>query len=312
MSTTTERRPLRLRHDLAVPDPFEPPTPPEIPNPEPGDSVPIGNPCPGCGMIRDHWVYNPFIQASRKHHGWVVHRARVCACPGSDPHARTVCPPAKPLAHDQEWLDRTFSQGGGPLRQTFVSFHLDLQPSLKPAYQAVQSYALRFQHGQAIRGIYLAGPPCTGKSHLVNAVVNAARALGHPSLSLSAAQLLDHLLPDAPLDADERAAQAQRRQILRAAPLLAIRNLFAAPLLPSELRALDLLLEYRESRGLTTHVTAPYPAALVPHHVKADRALLLPLVYRLARMTDTPITLPPTTAPFTPAMARALEKETGA
>jgi hypothetical protein len=36
---------------------------------------------------------------------------------------------------------------------------------------------------------------------------------------------------------------------------------------------------------------------------------LVPLAQRLARLTDVPITLPPNTPPFTPAMARALERD---
>jgi DNA replication protein DnaC len=313
---TAKRRPhrrntaglLRLRHDLAIRDPFEPPVPPDVPEPEPGDTVPIGNPCPVCGTIRDHWVFNPFLEASKKHHGWVIHRSRICACPGSDPHVLPDgAPKPLPHSHDQDWLDREFAQRG-TRRQTFPTFRLDLQPRLKPAYQAAQSYACRFQHAEVARGVYLAGPPCTGKSHLVNAVVNAARALGHPALSLSAPHLFEYLTPDHRLDPAERPDALLRRQALRGVPVLALRNLFAAPLLPSELRELDLLLEYRESRGLTTHVTAPYEAGQIPTHIKADRALLLPLAYRLARLTDTPITLPPTTPPFTPAMARALEK----
>src|SRR5205823_4348064 len=62
-------------------NPKSPISPPEIDNPQPGDSVPIGNPCPVCGTLRDSWVYNPFLKSSQIHHGWVRHHALLCQCP---------------------------------------------------------------------------------------------------------------------------------------------------------------------------------------------------------------------------------------
>src|SRR2546427_5763834 len=107
---------------IVLEDPFDPPAPPAVENPQPGDMVPIGNPCPVCGTLRDSWIYHPFLKASQKHHGWVIHRARICACPESDPFARPAHDtPPRPLGLDQEWLDTEFRQRL-VRAQTFVTF----------------------------------------------------------------------------------------------------------------------------------------------------------------------------------------------
>jgi hypothetical protein len=282
--------------------------PPDPPDPSPGDEAPAGDPCPHCGEARLWWVYNPY--ARRTLNGWTKHRTWVCACPESDPHHPAAGRPARPAAMevDQRWLDGQFLQRP-TYGQTFLSFRCPEASPLRPLLEAVQAFAQRGDHAGG-RGLYLAGPPSIGKGHLASALVNAARARGIPALSMTAAFLLDVSLSAVKETEEEADARADRRKALRAVPVLAIRDLFRQPLLPTEVKELDLLLDYREGRDLTTHFTSPYAFAqlrVLSNQTDARAAL----VRRIERLTERELVAPPRTPPFTERMAQASREAGG-
>jgi DNA replication protein DnaC len=303
----------RLRHDLKVTDTdpsaaapnarldddlFEPPA---IPRPELGQTIPNGNPCPLCGMERDSLIYNPFVQKSRRTGGWVRHTSRICACPGSDPAAHFPPPPPRPL-YDQRWLDREFGQEA-TRRQTLLTFDLAAQPRLKAMHAAAQGWALRFQEGDRLKGLWFVGPAGIGKGHLASAAANAARSCGQPVLSITPPHLFDLILTDYREEAEEHDRRKRRRQAVRAVPVLALRGLFLAPMLPAELKELDLLLQHREERGLATHVTSPIGPSLVRSRASANPDLYQAIAARLARMTEPPLIVAADTQPYRPSHA---------
>jgi len=145
-----------------------------------------------------------------------------------------------------------------------------------------------------------AGAPQTGKAHLAAALVNAAREGGFTALALSQARLLDLTLPESGDTAEEREDRRLRRKAVRVVPVLAIHDLLPTPLLPSQLAELDLLLEYRADRGRVTHFTAfEAPARLRQRpdwgRLKEPAAALR---HRIEAMTELPLTLHPSAAPY--------------
>jgi hypothetical protein len=232
--------------------------------------------------------------------GWVQYRERICACPGSDPYQAVGGRVAAPV-YGQGWLDREFGQRQ-ERRQTLLSFMPTPRSPLGPLWQGVNRYAREYRLGQS--GLYLAGPPSIGKSHLVSGLVNAARGLGATGLSMTASRLLDLSLPERGEPEETQEARQRRRRALRAVSVLALRDLFRQPLRPTEVKELDLLLEYREERGLTTHFTSPFTPdqmRVSPGNTDARAAL----VRRSERMVVEVLAAPPRTAPFTERMARA-------
>lgn len=103
-----------------------------------------------------------------------------------------------------------------------------------------------------------------------------------------------------------RQQHALRRRALHAVPVLAIKAMFTGPVMPGELRELDLLPEEREAHARDTPFAAPFPVNQLPRRVPGDPSQLA--AHRLAHLTDTAITLPPNAHPFTPEMQRAVER----
>lgn len=238
-------------------------TAPTISHPTPGQSIPQGDPCPRCGVLRQHWVYNPFVRDSKEHAGWVLWRSQLCDCPNPEEERFTrlrahTLPPTP--AHDQAWLDRELNREA-TRHLTFASFSRRSAPALAPALAFCQHYAAqqRPHQNRMPPGLFLAGPASPEREHLLAALANAARANGCPTALVSHCQIIERLtLPER---AQEWEQERQRvcTRILRNVPLLAIAGLLSVPITPVELKNLFSLIDHRARAGLTTHFSAHAP-----------------------------------------------------
>jgi DNA replication protein DnaC len=214
--------------------------------------------------------------------------------PGPDHDPRCpAAPPAPDGPGSQRWLDAQFQQRA-IRRQTFVTFHREIEPRREATYEAMREYATRFtEHTR--RGLYLSGAPHTGKARLVAALVNAARGEGCTALVLSQARLLARTMPRPGEDPEEQEERRLRRKALRVVEVLAIRDLLGAPLRPAYVAELLRLLEDRARRGLVTHFTA----AETPRELRrrldpsGRQKLLAALLDRVESLTAPPLVVPP-------------------
>jgi hypothetical protein len=286
--------------------------PPRVRNPEVGQVVPVPDPvyrCRHCGSSRAQWVYAPMMRSSVE--GWVFHRETLC-CPAVDPHhereaaAAVGSGPAAKLS--QAELDRVFVQEGVQ-RQTFASFDRKASPKLKPVVEALERYAREFDPGTTRQGVFVAGIAGLGKSHLVNALVNEARRLRAPAVSLSLTRLFDLTCPERGETAAERDERNERRRLLRLVPVLALRDFGRHELTAPEVKELGLLLEYREDRGLVTHGTGTETPARLRGRPDWGRQkdAVCALFYRIERLCHPILTCDPAAAPYTAMQARTRE-----
>jgi hypothetical protein len=176
------------------------------------------------------------------------------SCPCSCSCSNRPRTPVRVIALSQADLDHEFVQYA-VRPQTFLVFDRRRWPRLAPVFPAVERYAHAFQPDHTRHGVFLAGRAGIGKSHLIHVLINQARALGLPALSLTLTQLLALTLPERGEPPEQREERYDRRRILRRVPVLAIRDLGRRDLRDGEIEELSLLLEHREDAGLVTHFT---------------------------------------------------------
>lgn len=231
---------------------------PEVDNPGIGDSVPTGRQCAGCGSLNQFWVMNPFVKKSKANGGWVLYEPRICRCPGSDPNEalEKQLTMRERIPYDQAWLNTQFHQRQA-LKQTFLTFDLSKNPKARPLFTAAHDFAQRLGQGLPEKGLLLAGPSGIGKGHLLAALAAAARLHGHAAVTISAPQLLEETQASSDDGSDERRDKKERFAVLKALPLLCLKDLLLQPLAPSAVAFLDRLLEARSERGGLTCLSAP-------------------------------------------------------
>lgn len=233
---------------------------PEVVNPGIGDTVPTGRQCAGCGSLNQFWVMNPFVKASKANGGWVLYEPLICRCPGSDPNERLEkqLTRTERIPYDQAWLNTQFHQRHA-LKQTFLTFNPGANPKARPLYDAAHAFAHTFAHSRLLpeKGLLLVGPAGIGKGHLLAALAACARLHGHAAVTLSAPQLLEETFGSSDDGADERRDKRERMAVLKALPLLCLKDLLLMPLPPSAVAFLDRLLEARFERGGLTCLSAP-------------------------------------------------------
>lgn len=224
--------------------------PPGIETPAVGMTVPAGEPCPRCGVLRQFWVYMPFSRQHLATAGWALRRSMICECPERRPHPpRPVPPPGL----DQRWLDEQLPI---PAAHTFLLFPATQHPQLRAANLRCACYARDFRPRKETFGLYLAGPPAPGREWLLDAVTNAARASGTPAARITAGEVFARCTEaraEFPWDPE---ARSRLRGALRTLPVLAIAALGATPGTPLEWKELADLVEHRSVRGLVTHFSA--------------------------------------------------------
>lgn len=240
--------------------------PPQTVNPQVADYIPIaGSECERCHTPKRYWLYNPFVRKSRDNDGWVRYDNGPCRCdPRTTPWLERPAPnDASRLAVDPRWLLTAFHQK--PVRRrTFLNVETP-----DPWRERLALTALEFAHrntsGRQLgtRGLFLVGPPGTGRGHLLDALANVAHYYGWSTLSVHTGPTLDKITPEAGMTGDLRQEQNEQRRAVRKVALLCLKDVLLDPLKPSELRELDALLTYREEAGLLTHFSAPLPPALL-------------------------------------------------
>jgi hypothetical protein len=231
---------------------------PEIDNPGIGDSVPTGRQCAGCGSLNQFWVMNPFVKRSKENGGWVLYEPKICRCPGSDPNERLEkqLTRRERIPYDQAWLNTQFHQRRS-LKQTFLAFDEAANPRARSLLTAAHSFARTLTGPLPDKGLLLVGPAGIGKGHLLAAIADAARIHGHAAVTLSAPQLLEATQASSDDEASERGLKRERWSVLKALPVLCLKDLLLMPLPPSSIAVLDRLLEARADRGGLTCLSAP-------------------------------------------------------
>jgi hypothetical protein len=268
--------------------------PPGWLDPQPGDVEPTGRQCPVCGALNEWWVYNPFTRTFADRGGWGKMPGG-CHCTKEaeaerERQLRAFERGAGSFTTRPEQLDRLF--GHHPrFKRTFENFLIGPQPKLKAMRDQVKELAASLKEQVPERGLFLVGPPSIGKKHLLSALVSVALHFDVPALLMGAAPRPD---------CDTR----EHHEALAQVPLLCLTDLLLHPLLPSELRRLDALLETRERAGLLTCFSAhaaPQVLALRAGQNKDAAAVLLRRALSLADL----LLAPGGVQPFTPHMEKA-------
>lgn len=270
--------------------------PPAILDPLVGDTEPTGKVCGECGTLCEWWIYNPFSARGKETGGWVK-QSGSCHCSRAADEARD-----RELYRFERagWdtglsqldLDAAFGKERRPAR-TFERFSLKHAPRLAPMKEACERFAE--QLGELTfptQGLLLVGPPSIGKKHLLAALTHQARRYEVSVVSLSVCGALQGLTPEKLL-------------LLGKVSLLCLADLLLHPLMPSEIRTLDGLLETRENASLPTCFSAAVGLSALPSRFPSQKEQVTALLARVSRLADT-VTAPPGTAPFTARMEKAL------
>jgi hypothetical protein len=273
--------------------PPEPPgdlQPPAIDNPPIACEIPVPDvQCERCGVLLWFWVYNPFSRSEHAKDGWVLWRTTHCRC-DEERQATARAMEARLSAlrcdYSQEWLDKEFHQG--PVRRhTFLAYQTSrdkaaalLEPVIGYSHQLVGADRL------PTLGVLLVGEPAKGKGHLLDALTNQVRYYGWPCVSLSCARLLELCTPQNGEAGESYEDRQELRKAVRSVASLAVKDLLVDPLLPSELKELDLILSLREEKGLLTHFSACQSPDRLLKRGGANADQVARLVERVRRMVD--------------------------
>ncbi len=258
-------------------------------NPAPGTQLPKGNACATCGTVREWWIWNPYLRPGR----WALSR-QVCPCDDPPPPTRIRVTAAERPETDAESIDRLFHSHHR--HKTFLSWDPRRNPRLTPLWLAAEAWANALP--ERTPALWFVGPPAIGKSHLIHAIANTARAHGLTTLTLSMHRLFDLCCEPYDHEIDtERQERRARRAYVKSVHVLSLRDAFAAIALPSELRYLASVLESREDHGLTTHVTSCLTPAAIRQRAEKSAELVALTTHRLEAGCRPPLIAPPGCSP---------------
>jgi hypothetical protein len=280
----------RLLDRHCPPDPPGALSPPQISNPAIAQTVPVEeSQCERCGVLLSFWVFNPFSKSKDAVNGWVLWSSQHCRCDEERIQAAKAMEARLTQLrcdYSQEWLDKEFHQG--PVRRrTFLAYQTSrdkaaalLEPVIGYSHQLAGADRL------PALGVLLVGEPAKGKGHLLDALTNQVRYYGWPCLSLSCARLLELTTPQNGEAGESFEDRQELRKAVRSVASLAVKDLLVDPLLPSELKELDLILSLREEKGLLTHFSACQPPDRLLKRGGANADQVARLVERVRRMVD--------------------------
>ncbi len=286
--------PIRLGEYLGEDETHDPLVdPPELTDPPIGHAEPTTRLCETCGTFNEWWIYNPFTR--QRPDGW-VRQSGSCTCSRAADKARDAElfrfeRPIWDTGLEQCDLDAVF---GKPRldKKTFDKFRLDLQPRMHPMKEAAHRFAERLgELPFPTQGAILVGPPSVGKKHLLSAIAHTARRYEVSVVSLTVNRALEY--------------SAEQWTPLGKVTLLCLADLLLHPLMPSELRRLDTLLEIREEGQLPTCFSLPAAPSVLALRCTAQKDAVLALLSRVQRLAVIHTT-PPGVSPFTARMGAVI------